>query len=521
LSTRYKALPPAIRGAPRSFPPNPAKTNPRPDRLRDWLAVLPMILLIPALLYALNQTEARGSTLAVSGQAVPGQPITVVGSNLRPNSDLQVLWDGLAKDMPRSRSTKQGSVTVTVVVPQDAPLGEHEIGVAEFGKRRNERNAPRVVATVNVIVESASPSETPSEATATVMPTQKPTPTAQETTPAVSATPIPSPTAEPSSSQVPGSSDDLYVSPLGSDANPGSIGSPLRTIGLAIRRLQPGQTLYVRGGSYVENIRSPSINSGTPSARITIRNYPGERPVLQGLLWLSGASYWTVNGINVTWNPSNSESDHMVKMTNGVGWIFENSEVWGARSVSGLFVAGTTIGQPANWVVRGNCVHDTWPTNDTNQDHNMYVNTGISAGAGLIEHNLFFNAPNGENVKLGGPTAASYAGSANIVVRNNTLHNAYQPILLAGGTHDITIEGNIIDDSARDWLVRGFQLVGIGNVVRNNLGYGATRLIYDDPGFLNITDAGGNVFPHDPEFDGTGSCNAFHPTDGTAQSFGR
>jgi hypothetical protein len=485
-----------------------------------------MLLLVPALIFWMTQAQARGPSIEVSGVATPGEQISLSGSNFRPDSDLQIMWDGDVAGMPSTKSTSEGLMSVAVVVPNDATSGQHALGVAAVSKAKGKSSAADtrliVSVTVTVTTEPSPASETPdSDPSTQPEPTTKPTdPPSTEASPSEPQNPTPSP-AQATPTQTPLATDAVFVAPSGSDQNSGTLAKPFGTVSHGLRMVGPGQTLYLRDGTYVENVRSPSIRSGSPNARIVVRNYPGERPVLEGLLWLSGANYWTVNGINVTWNPANARTEHMVKMVNGVGWVFENSELWGARSYAGMLVAGTTVSQPADWVVRGNCIHDTAPSNGINQDHNLYVNTGLSAGAGLIERNLLFNAPNGMNIKLGGPQSAAYDGSANVLVRNNTLFNASQPILLAGGTHHITIEGNIISRSSRDWLVRGFKLVGIHNVVRGDLGHGADRLIYNDPGFTAIVNGGENVFPHDPQFSGTTSCNAFRPMDDAAQSYGR
>lgn len=50
------------------------------------------------------------------------------------------------------------------------------------------------------------------------------------------------------------------------------------TIQSAVNVVQPGQAVLVRNGVYREYISIPS--NGTPSSRITIRNYPGENPII-------------------------------------------------------------------------------------------------------------------------------------------------------------------------------------------------------------------------------------------------
>ncbi|MET0412575.1 MAG: hypothetical protein ABW217_14830, partial [Polyangiaceae bacterium] len=74
---------------------------------------------------------------------------------------------------------------------------------------------------------------------------------------------------------------DFYVSPQGSNAASGAIDAPFRTIRQGIAVAMPGDTVYVRDGEYVgwENQINP-VRAGRADAFITIRNYPGEMPIL-------------------------------------------------------------------------------------------------------------------------------------------------------------------------------------------------------------------------------------------------
>jgi hypothetical protein len=67
-----------------------------------------------------------------------------------------------------------------------------------------------------------------------------------------------------------------YVATTGNDINPGSQAQPFKTIRKGLIVLRTGDTLYLRGGTYVENINSP-IQGGTSwSNATTIAAYPGE-----------------------------------------------------------------------------------------------------------------------------------------------------------------------------------------------------------------------------------------------------
>jgi hypothetical protein len=82
-----------------------------------------------------------------------------------------------------------------------------------------------------------------------------------------------------------------YVAPTGNDANPGTKGRPLQSMQKAQTFVAPGDTVYVRGGTYQmqeaqitarEGIKAYVVllnKSGAPSKRIHYWAYPGEKPV--------------------------------------------------------------------------------------------------------------------------------------------------------------------------------------------------------------------------------------------------
>lgn len=95
-----------------------------------------------------------------------------------------------------------------------------------------------------------------------------------------------------------------YVSPSGSDANPGNEPLPFRTISKAASIARAGDTVLVRGGTYYETIKHSY--SGTFSAYITFKNYPGEKPVINGeesraqAVVFNGQDYIRWEGFEVT-----------------------------------------------------------------------------------------------------------------------------------------------------------------------------------------------------------------------------
>jgi hypothetical protein len=73
----------------------------------------------------------------------------------------------------------------------------------------------------------------------------------------------------------------LYVAPGGSDSAAGTLSDPT-TLPSALTRIQPGGTIYLRGGTYrySQTVTIAPGNSGTSSARKTLSAYQSETPVL-------------------------------------------------------------------------------------------------------------------------------------------------------------------------------------------------------------------------------------------------
>lgn len=335
------------------------------------------------------------------------------------------------------------------------------------------------------------------------VPVSKPAPPPPET-PAPEIPSPPEPTQDPP--EVTGTT--YYVAPSGSDAAAGTAEAPFRTVEHGLRALAAGDLLLVRQGTYNERITSPPIASGSAAEPIQVRAYPGEKPVVSGLLWLKNASYWHISGLNVTWSPSNSSSEHMVKFTNGTGWVYSDSEVWGARSYAAILVAGTA----SQWTITGNHVHDTYPANGTNQDHLIYANAGT--GGGVIERNLLVGSANGRAVKIG-PSSPSSGVVENVTVRYNTMYGNTGPsnVQLAWGSSNNEIYGNILVRPAPNRSnVTAFELTGSDNIVHDNLGWETPRIADAVPG---IVDGGGNLTA-DPQFVGEDLV----PQSSTAQAYG-
>jgi hypothetical protein len=90
------------------------------------------------------------------------------------------------------------------------------------------------------------------------------------------------------------SAAEYFVSPNGSDTNPGTRQSPFATLEKASSILKPGDTCYLREGVYREVLRPQS--SGQDGAKITFSNWKNEKPLISGADRVSG---WKDEGNNV------------------------------------------------------------------------------------------------------------------------------------------------------------------------------------------------------------------------------
>ena len=96
-----------------------------------------------------------------------------------------------------------------------------------------------------------------------------------------------------------------YVSPMGSDTNPGTLSAPFQTLAKArdvVRTKSANMTgdiyTFLRGGTYriTTTIDFGPQDSGTNGHRIFYQAYPGETPVLNGATQVGG---WTKHTGNI------------------------------------------------------------------------------------------------------------------------------------------------------------------------------------------------------------------------------
>ncbi len=167
--------------------PTPQARPPRRSKLRDRLATIPILLLVPALIVPMLITSAASPTLRVTPEEpTPGQDVTVKGVGFERRMDGALLTDD-DDEIATFRTDSRGSFTARFSLPASFDVGEHEITAVDAdGDERAELEIEVVAAP-----PAADPTPEPT-AEPVAEPTAEPTPTL---TPAPNPTAAPTPTA--------------------------------------------------------------------------------------------------------------------------------------------------------------------------------------------------------------------------------------------------------------------------------------------------------------------------------------
>ncbi len=342
---------------------------------------------------------------------------------------------------------------------------------------------------------------------------------------------IAAPATESRAAGDPAQPDEFFVAPNGRNGWSGSEDRPWRTLTHAFSQLRRGDTLYMRGGTFIEKVTKarycPDHVDGCPATsekRIKVKAYPGEHPILKGVLQIRRADYWMFSGLDVRWDDRrNKESDHQtVKIMDGIGWRLHDSVVSGSRSYANVFVGDGRFPGPGKWRITDSCIHHNKGarTHRERTDHNLYLATGRRNTGGVVENTILFSAPNGQNVKIGIGAEAS-KGANNIKLRYNTMHDATQNVLVAFASSNVMMSRNLLGKTgsrasggrSKSWYpnFRGYDLTGRRVVARENSGYLSPHMVRNSfgsnyHGARGIKNGPNNRMRPNPRYNNTRSC---------------
>jgi parallel beta-helix repeat protein len=132
----------------------------------------------------------------------------------------------------------------------------------------------------------------------------------------------------------------IFVSPKGSDKNPGTRAKPVKTIQRGVKLAPVGGTVVVRKGVYRETV--------TLSKKVTLQNYPKEAVWLDGSKkvtgWVADGKVWRKNGWKTRFDSSPTFTKGAPDNTSS-GWRFVNTKNPMAAHPDQVFVDGKPLKQ--------------------------------------------------------------------------------------------------------------------------------------------------------------------------------
>jgi hypothetical protein len=254
-----------------------------------------------------------------------------------------------------------------------------------------------------------------------------------------------------------------YVSTSGSDSNPGTTGSPWLTIQHAANSVSAGATVYVYGGVYSEAVNFPA--SGTASAPITFKSYPGQTAV--------------IDGSDVTCCTSNPESSG--NTTQGLVTIVNQSYV----IVSGFEIRNFTTSKAANtpagiWI------------------------TGSGTGVQLLNnrvHDITTSSEKNGNAFGIAVYGTSQTPITRLVIGGNEVYN-----LKTGESESVNVDGNVTHFSITNNLVHDNDNIGIAAIGYEGVGpVGYDEAMYGEISGNTVYNISGKTNPgegHEYDADG-------------------
>jgi parallel beta-helix repeat protein len=300
-----------------------------------------------------------------------------------------------------------------------------------------------------------------------------------------------------------------YVATMGNDANPGTEATPFRTLNKGVKALKPGDTLYVRHGTYDESLHN-NIPAGTSwSAPVKVAAFPGEQVTLRPLagtqvIYLSGnRRYIIIEGLILDGSHVSSDG---VKITTKDGTAataahhirLQHVEVKHAPN-QGIFVGRHCDG---NEFLNLHVHHNG---KDASYDHGIYLSSSRNLiKGGDWHHNkeygiqLYrFGAGNiVRNARVYGNNQGivSSQQADNLIANNLVYQNTRRGIVLASG-NNLKAYHNTVSNNGRIGI--DIATAAVTNAqVTNNIAFGHLTNIHD----LGTNTTLANNLTTDPQF---------------------
>jgi parallel beta-helix repeat protein len=277
-----------------------------------------------------------------------------------------------------------------------------------------------------------------------------------------------------------------YVATDGNDTNLGTESRPFRTIRKGVSVLSPGDTLYIREGTYAEGTRGAidttmPIPSGTSwSNPVTISGYPGETVTIQGGVAIntgSNISYVIFNNLVLVDEFYVGCGSHHIRLS--------NSEVKNSSNMGVEFCDNADYNEVINCSVHDSVYHGLYIRSSNNLfDDNRVYNNGwygyhlYHLSSSTVNDNIVRNS---EVYGNGSGRASSYgiivASGSNNAVYNNIVRDNRGGIAVAYGS----VNAHVYNNTVYGNILGGIDIIPdvTNTLVENNIVYGNRWGIFD------------------------------------------
>jgi type II secretory pathway pseudopilin PulG len=274
----------------------------------------------------------------------------------------------------------------------------------------------------------------------------------------------------------------------GNDSNNGTAETaPLKTIDKAAEKVVPGDTVLVKNGTYNEPYGVNMRKSGTASAWISFKAYPGHKPLVTSSAWCTfcsdNKSYLEINGFEITnTTPTSSDSkdgagDGILAKNDSHHIRLLNNKIHGAGG-GGIATVHTDY-----MYIEGNIVYDNTKRSNLGQSgislYQSYNSDKNSGYHNIIRKNRIYDNENLRPFKYYGNGTEITDGNGIIIddSRNTQQNNGVNPHYRQAYSGSTLIENNVIFNNGG----RGIHVFESDNVVAVN------NSIYQDNRTSTIT----------------------------------
>jgi Right handed beta helix region/Pel9A-like, right handed beta helix region len=327
-----------------------------------------------------------------------------------------------------------------------------------------------------------------------------------------------------------------YVSTSGSDSGSGSVSSPFKTIQKGANIVNPGDTVYVRGGTYYQRVSL--TRSGSSAGHITFQNYPGETPVLDGTglgagymfagtdvsyLKIIGLTVQNYTGGGIFVQTSAGKASHIEIRNNTVqnqacdssqtylnDAISINAWPWqSSNSITDIVIDGNSLSN-----INNVCANEALTI--SGEIHRFQITNNTLDAVTDIGIDVIGQNENGQYGRAGEfPTNGIISG--NEIKNSQTDSRQYAAAIYLDGAQNVTIEKNIVHDNSDIGIDPSTEQSGFTTqniIIRNNVLWNNGRGI-DFGGSWKGTTAGIRVVHNTVVVTTTGKQSCFAMGKGT------